>query len=73
MQAEDNYSNGNLQPARDLYSSAISFAKQHRFLNDESLVSNDDAIELPLSAKSSKPYLSTLCTTRHAKWLRGSI
>ncbi|KAL7503900.1 hypothetical protein ACHAXN_005761 [Cyclotella atomus] len=37
MQAEDNYSNGNLQTARDLYSSAITCAKQHRFLNDESL------------------------------------
>ncbi|KAL3769620.1 hypothetical protein ACHAWO_011566 [Cyclotella atomus] len=42
MQAEDNYSNGNLQSARYFYSSAISCAKQHRFLNDESLVSNDD-------------------------------
>lgn len=39
MQAEEHYSNGDLQSAAESYKNAISFAKQHKFLNDESLVS----------------------------------
>jgi hypothetical protein len=46
MQAEEHYSNGNLQSAAESYKAAISFAKLHKFLNDESLVSSlDDVVE----------------------------
>jgi hypothetical protein len=55
MQAEENYSNGCVQSAKDLYSKAITCAKLHRFLNDESLVSNGDIIELHTNVLSSHP------------------
>jgi hypothetical protein len=46
MQAEENYSNGCVQSAKELYSKAITCAKLHRFLNDEALVSNGNVIKL---------------------------
>jgi hypothetical protein len=58
MQAEENYSNGCVQSAKDLYSKAITCAKLHRFLNDESLVSNGNVIKLHIMFRSSPKLFS---------------
>jgi hypothetical protein len=58
MQAEENYSNGCVQSAKDLYSKAITCAKLHRFLNDESLVSNGNIIKLHIMFRSSPKLFS---------------
>jgi hypothetical protein len=46
MQAEEQYSNGDLQRAKELYQSAITSAKLHKFQNDLALVSSDVAVDL---------------------------
>ena len=40
MEAEDYYSTDNLQMAVCSYKNAITYAKQHKFQNDEALVSS---------------------------------
>lgn len=37
MQAEEHYSNGNIDSARECYEHAIEYAKLHKFINDEAL------------------------------------
>ena len=66
MEAEDAYSNGDFGRAQDLYDKAVSLAKQHKFINDESLA-NELAAKFHL-ANGNKPISLKYFIEAHEKY-----
>jgi hypothetical protein len=69
LSAEDHYCSGNLEQAKELYSSAIASAKQHKYANEEALACECAAMfYLEINQRSTALEYFTMAYERYQAW-----